>query len=120
MENKEFTLKINDEKLFNYLQRLGFDIDSRLAVIDRMFTTHKNDQDASVFESVPFKKYSKELEELQAEYTMAKDEFSKILLPIELEKLGANDVTFDWRIDNFADKEVIITVTDITGNNEEK
>ena len=108
---KQFTIVVQNE-VVDYLQRLGYDIDSRLAVIDRLFTTHKDDTDASVFSSVPFKTYSKELEELQAEYAMAKDEFSEILKPIIQEKLGIPDVTFEWKIVNFKDAEVVITVID--------
>ena len=109
--DKQFTLVVEND-LVDYLQRLGFDIDSRLAVIDRMFVNHKDDTDASVFESVPWKKYSKELEETQAEYTMAKDEFSNILIPLVEEKTGTKGVSFDWRIENFKDAEVIITLND--------
>ena len=70
--DKQFTLVVEND-LVDYLQRLGFDIDSRLAVIDRMFVNHKDDTDASVFESVPWKKYSKELEDAQAEYKRMKE-----------------------------------------------
>ena len=109
--DKQFTLVVEND-LVDYLQRLGFDIDSRLAVIDRMFVNHKDDTDASVFESVPWKKYSKELEETQAQYTMAKDEFSKILIPLVEEKTGTKGVSFDWKIENFKDAEVIITLNE--------
>ena len=109
--DKQFTLVVEND-LVDYLQRLGFDIDSRLAVIDRMFVNHKDDTDASVFESVQWKKYSKELEDTQAEYTMAKDEFSKILIPLVEEKTGTKGVSFDWKIENFKDAEVIITLNE--------
>lgn len=104
-----FTLKV-ENKLVDYLQRLGFDIDSRLAVIDRMFMNHKDDTDASVFESIPWKKYSKELEDVQAEYSIAKDEFSKLLIPIVEKETGVSGVSFNWKIENFKDGEVIITI----------
>ena len=51
MENT-FTIKV-ENKMVDYLQRLGFDIDSRLAVIDRMFITHKDDTDYSVLSQLP-------------------------------------------------------------------
>ena len=104
-----FTLKV-ENKLVDYLQRLGFDIDSRLAVIDRMFMNHKDDTDASVFESIPWKKYSKELEDVQAEYSIAKDEFSRLLIPIVEKETGVSGVSFSWKIENFKDGEVIITI----------
>ena len=107
--DKQFTLVVEND-LVDYLQRLGSDIDSRLAVIDRMFVNHKDDTDASVFESVPWKKYSKELEEVQAEYTIAKDEFSKVLIPIVEKETGISGVAFSWRIEDFKECEVIITL----------
>ena len=108
---KQFTLKV-ENKLVDYLQRLGFDIDSRLAVIDRMFVNHKDDTDSSVFESIPWKKYSKELEKTQAEYNIAKDEFSELLIPLVEKKTGVSGTKFDWKIENFKDGEVIITVNE--------
>ena len=110
-ENKEattFTLPVSQETC-DYLQRLGIGIDARLLVIDRMFSNHANDTDASVLNSKPFEKYHSEFEELNAEYTMAKLKFSEELKPIVYEKMGGV-VDFTWNITNFLSKEVIVTV----------
>ena len=108
---KTYTLKINQE-LANYLQRLGYEVDTRLSIIDRLFTNHKDDTDASVFESVPFKTYSKQLEDVQAEYDMAKNQMTEYLKPIVAEKEGisVDEVLFDWRIDDFNSLEAKIMV----------
>lgn len=106
---KTFKITI-EEKTANYLQRLGFEIDSRLAIIDRMFVNHKDDTDTSVFDSVPWKKYNKEFEELNVEYTMAKDSLTKQLIPTVSEAVGYECNDFTWKIEDFQAHEVIITV----------
>lgn len=106
---KKYILPISED-LANYFQRLEYDIDTRLSVIDRLFTNHKDDKDASLFESVPFKTYSKQLEDVRAEYNLAKDDFTKSLIPIIKEKEGTEEVNFDWKINDFSVLEVEITV----------
>lgn len=111
-----YHLKISEETA-NYLQRLQFEVESRHAVIDRIITNHKEDTDASVLESVPFKRYHKQLEESEIAYALAKDEMTKKLIPMVQEKENNQDVTFDWRIEDFSACEVIITIRDQDGCN---
>lgn len=103
-----FTLPVSQETC-DYLQRLGVSIDARLLVIDKIFSNHANDVNASVLDSKPFQKYHSELEELNAEYTQAKLKFSEEIKPVVYEKMGGV-VDFTWNIANFLSKEVIITV----------
>lgn len=107
--DKTFYLPVSEETT-NYLQRLSFEIDGRLEVINRLFTTHANDTDDSVLSSVPFKKYQTEFNEYNAEYTIAKDELGKTLRPIVEEKIGISGVDFDWMIEDFSENKVRITV----------
>lgn len=115
---KTYEVEISQE-LANYLQRLGYEVDTRLSIIDRLFTNHKDDTDASVFESVPFKTYSKQLEDVQAEYNMAKDKMTEYLRPLvaETEGVPEEEVLFDWRIDDFNSLKATIIVHDNTGSN---
>ena len=107
---KKFTIEITNE-MVNYLQRLGLDIDTRLSVIDRMFVNHKDDKDASLFESIPWKKYYKELENAQNEYELAKLKFGEeVVKPAINEKLGHTVKDFTWRIDDFQSGEVQIEI----------
>lgn len=108
---KTYKIEITQE-LANYLQRLGLEIDTRLSIIDRLLTNHKDDPDASVFESVPWKTYMKELEEKQAEYELAKTQMSNYLIPLIAEKEGRNDVMFDWKIEDFSILEATIIIKD--------
>lgn len=105
-----FTLTLEDSEVFNYLNRLYLDVESRMFVIDRMFDNHKNDTDTSLFNSVPWKAYMSELEVTRSEYSMAKDEFSKMIYPIVQEKTGIENVEFDWNITDFMQRQVEITL----------
>jgi hypothetical protein len=106
---KMFKITIPQE-LVDYVQRLGRDVDSRVYLIDRMFYNHRNDEDTNMFDSVPFKKYQKEFEELKAEYDMAVSKLGEKLIPFVTEKTGIEDPKFDWKIDDFASLEVEITM----------
>lgn len=99
-----------DEKTCNYLQRLGFEVDSRRSIIDFMFDSHKNDDDLSLFDSKPWKKYEKDYETVFAEYQLAKNEYSKQLQTIVDKKLGKKGTKFNWSIDDFSTKQVHIEV----------
>lgn len=110
MENtKEFKIEV-DQEAMNYLQRLSFEVEGRLEVINRLFTNHANDTDASVLTSVPFKTYQKEFEEANASYNIAKDEFGKKIRPIVESTVGQTDIDFDWMIEDFTQPYVKITV----------
>lgn len=104
-----FYIPITEETL-NYLQRLSLEVEGRLEVINRLFTTHANDTDDSVLSSVPFKKYQSEFNEYHAEYNMVKDELGKTLRPTVEEKVGSTGVDFDWFIDDFTENRVRIIV----------
>jgi hypothetical protein len=54
----------------------------------------------------------KQLEEVQVEYSEAKDQLTKELIPFVQEKEGKQDVHFDWKIEDFSTKEVKIIVND--------
>jgi len=109
--NSKETFKITiPQELVDYVQRLGRDVDSRVYLIDRMFYNHRNDEDTNMFDSVPFKKYQKEFEELKAEYDMAVDKLGEKLIPFVVEKTGIEDPKFDWKIDDFTSLEVEITM----------
>lgn len=106
---KSYYIEISQETV-NYLQRLDYEISTRTQIIDRMMTNHKDDNDASVFESVPFQTYMKQLEEKNAEYTEAKNRLTKHLIPLVQEKEGKQDVIFDWNIEDFSELKAKITV----------
>ena len=107
-KGETFVLPVSQETC-DYLQRLGMEIDARLAVIDKIMTNHTNDPDDSVLESKPFKKYHSEFEELNAEYSQAKLKFEEEIRPVVFEKAG-KDVNFNWIIKDFLSQEVEITV----------
>lgn len=106
---KSFYLPVSQETC-NYLQRLGVGVDARLEVINRLFTSHKDDPDDSVLTSVPFQTYQKQYEELNAEYAMAKDTVSNELRPIVEEKVGQTGISFNWTIEDFNSQQVKIDI----------
>lgn len=99
-----------DQKQCDYLQRLGMEVDARLEVINRLFTSHANDPDDSVLTSIPFQTYQKQYEEKNAEYSIAKEELSKILQPIVNEKTGYSKAAFNWAIEDFSSLKAKIEV----------
>lgn len=106
---KELKIEVQQESM-DYLQRLAFEVEGRLEVINRLFTNHANDTDASVLTSVPFKTYQKEFDEANAAYNIAKDEFGKKIRPIVEEAVGQEGIDFDWMIEDFTQPYVNITV----------
>ena len=108
-ELHNFYLPVSEETC-NYLRRLSFEVEGRLEIINRLFTIHANDTDASVLTSVPFKTYHKEFEEINAEYSLAKESLTNELMKLVNEKYQTeNPVDFDWKIENFDDNRALIT-----------
>lgn len=110
---KKINLPLNIETK-NYLQRLGYEVDSKAFIIDRLFTNHKNDVDESLFNSIPFKKYMKEYEEVQAEYSLAKNDLTQHIKKIisQQENLDIKTIQLDWNIPNFDDEIIEVTIYD--------
>ena len=106
---KKFTIELTQE-LVDYAQRLGYEIDTRVYLIDRIFDMHKNDTDTRLFDSVPFKKYQKELSEIKAEYNLAVREIDEKIKDIVYKKIGKDDINFDWEIADFNELQATITV----------
>lgn len=101
-----FTIDADSESI-NYLQRLGYEIDSYRSIIDFLFTTHRDDPD--FIDSEIFHAYQLKYEKVNAEYAKAKEEYGqKILRPIVEENSGEVGIDFNWKIPNFADKKVFI------------
>lgn len=109
--NKTFVLPVSED-LCNYLQKLSVGVEARLEVIDKIFSNHATDSDASVLESVPFKKYHSEFEEMKTEFEYAKKDLTERLKPLVCERVGKNDVKFKWNIADFLLHEVEITIVD--------
>lgn len=100
--NDKLIISISQDQA-NYLQRLGFEVDSKVFLMDRIFANHAEDPDASVIESIPFKHYMEAYEKAYAEYEMAKSEFeATFVAPAVKKKTGKNDVKYTWLIPNFS------------------
>lgn len=108
---KEFTIDLTQE-LVDYAQRLGYEIDTRVYLIDRIFDMHKNDTDTRLFDSMPFKKYQRELSEIKTEYDLAVREIGEKIKDIVYKKMGRDDINFDWEIADFNALKATITVTE--------
>ena len=108
---KEFYVDINPEQ-GNYLQRLGLEVDSKLFLIDRMFSNHANDTDTILFESIPFKYYHQEYEKAYQAYSLAKEEFKNTyLVPLVQQHLNTVEkVNFSWVIEDFLSNQCKIII----------
>lgn len=107
---KNFKLKLTED-MVKEVQALGAEVDTRSYVINSIFDTHKTDTDNSIFTSVPFKLYQKELFEYRQQYDNAVKKLGdEHIIPMVKEYLGVDDVEFDWKIDDFTSLEVDITL----------
>ena len=106
---KVFNLKLTED-MVRELQVLGAEVDARAYVIDNMFENHKTDTDNSIFTSVPFQAYQKELIEYRRAYDKEVERLGEKLIPMVQEYLGIDEIDFDWRVEDFSKLEVEITV----------
>jgi len=106
---KTYKISINQE-VNNYLQKLDYEIDTHLMIINKIFEMHKNDVDTSLFDSEIWKKYQQELVETKMELDVAKDNLSTDLIKKVQEIEKKDEVSFDWSIDNYLIPEVRIIV----------
>jgi len=110
-EYKMKTYKISvSQEVNNYLQRLNYEIETHLMIINKIFEMHKNDVDVTLFDSEIWKKYQQELVETKIELDTAKDNLSSELIKRVQEIEKREDVNFDWSIDNYLIPEVRIIV----------
>ena len=110
-EYKMKTYKISvSQEVNNYLQRLNYEIETHLMIINKIFEMHKNDVDVTLFDSEIWKKYQQELVEIKIELDTAKDNLSSELIKRVQEIEKKEDVNFDWSIDNYLIPEVRIMV----------
>ena len=99
---------IGDDDSLNYLQRLGYEIDSYRSIVDYLFSSHKDEPE--FLDSDIFKSYMKKYEIVNAEYAKAKEKYGQeILRPIVEDRCDDTDVDFTWTIPDFNDKKVIVT-----------
>ena len=90
---KEFKVEVSSE-IIDYLERLSYEIASRVDIITMIIEKHKDDNDASVLESKSFKVYSEQLGALKAEFEIAKREFQDIAIPDVFKSHN-----YDWDLD---------------------
>lgn len=105
-------LKFNiNQDVANYIQRIIFEIDNKVFIIDRMFSNHKEDDDASLlFENRLFIKYMNEYRALRYEYSVLTGLINKQILDF-LNKNNYTYNTVDWSITDFSnDRDLIINL----------
>lgn len=109
IEMKHYTIQTSQETN-DYLQRLDYDIETRLLVIDKLFSMHKDDGDTSLFESSAWKKYYSELEEAKVEFELAKLKL-QTELSAEVDRIeGRQGVRFNWSVNSYLVPEAQIVV----------
>lgn len=75
-------IKITEE-LSNYIERLYREYIGKKDIITSLFELHKNDADASIFESTPYKHYEKLFYESKIAYDTAMKEINDTIVPAE-------------------------------------
>ncbi len=109
MENT-FIIDISEEQA-NYLQRLGMEVDSKIFIIDRLFTNHMQDDTTELFNSIPYKYYMQEYEKTFAAWETAKQSFEKnIVMPAVQQKTGLENPNFSWQINDYSSLKCKITL----------
>lgn len=78
----------------DYLQRLDFEMTANRNIITAIFDQHKYDTDASILESIPFKKYHDQYKEMVTQWEIAKKNVPDTCLPEWLKKYQYN-----WYLD---------------------
>lgn len=112
-----FTVII-DKKVAEYLERLTYEVESRKSIIDFMFQSHKNDKDASLFESIPWKTYMKEYQDFFVELDMAKAEASKIVMA-KINEMFGRSIDCTWKMIDFKEGLIEITLSEDIPDNKE-
>lgn len=102
-------LKFNiNQEVANYIQRIMFEMDNKIFIVDRMFTNHKDDEDASLLlENRLFVKYMHEYKELRFQYV----ELTNLINKQILDFLNKNNYKFkriQWNINDFYSKRELI------------
>ena len=103
-------LKFNiNQEVANYIQRIMFEMDNKIFIVDRMFTNHKDDEDSSLlFENRLFQKYMHEYRELRLQYV----ELTNLINKQITEFLNKNNYKYNkitWHINDFySDRYLII------------
>lgn len=111
-DTKKFTVEVSQEQM-NYLQRLGYEVDNKVFLIDRMFANHAMDTDNSMFDSIPFKHLNEEYEKARAAWEEAKLVFQHDYLDaIVKEATGKDEVNYTWQINDYLSGKCEIMMTD--------
>lgn len=100
---KTIKFELPDETV-NEVERCQYEVNARQGVIDRLFEKHKDDADASMLDSKPFKHFMTQLAEAEAEYEMAKNRITEEFVPDELKEHQV-----EWNLD-FQTHEITITI----------
>ena len=110
---RQITINIKQEHA-DRLQRLGYEVDSKVFLIDRMFANHAQDTDTSMFESVPFRHFFSEYEKARVALETAKSEFQRGFLEPRVKEILKTDehIEFSWMIDDFTTLQCEVTVVE--------
>lgn len=92
IKNMTYEIKIGNE-IINKFQRLEYSIMMRKNIIKEITIEHKDDKD--IINSEMFKLYWNELEEMNAEYELMKNEITSLYVPKEIRE----NHNWNWNID---------------------
>lgn len=109
MKENVFEIELEDE-VINYLERLSLETNSKEAIIARIIEMHSADNNVSVLDSAVFKHYEKEHQRSLYEYELAKSELQKRLQEEVIKRTNDSNVSFNWVIENFANKKAKVTI----------
>lgn len=97
-----------NQEMANYIQKFIFEIDNKIFIIDRLFSTHKDDNDDSLLKSEVFNKHMNEYIKLRVQYV----ELTQLINNQILDFLRERNYKFNtvkWNIEDFHnDRDLII------------
>ena len=97
-----------NQEMANYIQRFIYEIDNKIFIIDRLFSTHKDDKDDSLLTSEVFKKHIKEYTKLRVQYVALTQLINNEIWDFLTNK-GYDFDSIEWNINDFYnDKKIVI------------
>lgn len=111
-KGKKYWIPMEPE-FINYLQRLEFEMTGTTFILCRLFETHKEDKDLSLFEKKNFQNYMERFQKLHFEFEYVRallTEEIRMGLLEEIKELKRETLNFQWKIEDFRDATLEVTI----------
>lgn len=108
----EFTILLTPEQI-NLLQRAGNEVDTKVFILDKLFSNHINDTDTELFNSKSFKYYMDLYEQAYITWRLTVRLIEQnAILPVTQQVTGIQKPNFNWAIEDYVARECKVKVMD--------